>query len=301
MEPEKRLITNYAKTAIPNFLSIKSIVTVHYMDHKTCSGGGEAHAFWELLYVDKGTFRVFVDGVLYQLEAGQMIMYAAGAYHSGQCRDAFIGIVSFESDSEAMEYFANRCITLNRSQRELLSQIISSGMELFGPVPADTGLIGQMPHEGVDSFQLQKLKNLLEVLLIELHEGGMEKQQGTEHAKVPVSSNHNLLKRQQFDAITFYLKENLSEAVTLDSLSDRFGVSRSYLKLLFHEQCCCGPITYFNTLKTTEAKRLIRETSLNITQISEQLGFTSVHYFSRLFKKMTGQSPMEYGKSFCKR
>ena len=53
---------------------------------------------------------------------------------------------------------------------------------------------------------------------------------------------------------------------------------------------------YFLALKITEAKRLIRESSLNFTQISESLGFSTIHYFSRLFKEKTGMTPTDYAE-----
>ena len=46
-----------------------------------------------------------------------------------------------------------------------------------------------------------------------------------------------------------------------------------------------------------KAKELIRENDKNFTQISEELGFSTVHYFSRLFKKKTGMTPTEYRSS----
>ena len=53
----------------------------------------------------------------------------------------------------------------------------------------------------------------------------------------------------------------------------------------------------FLDLKLKEAKRLIRESSLNFTEISELLGFNSLHYFSRLFKERVGMTPSEYARS----
>ena len=44
-------------------------------------------------------------------------------------------------------------------------------------------------------------------------------------------------------------------------------------------------------------KGRIRKNELSVTQISENLGFNSIHYFCRVFKKTTGQSPKEYIKT----
>ena len=49
--------------------------------------------------------------------------------------------------------------------------------------------------------------------------------------------------------------------------------------------------------KIDAAKEMIRTGHLNFTQISERLGYTSIHYFSRQFKKLTGMTPSEYASS----
>ena len=56
-------------------------------------------------------------------------------------------------------------------------------------------------------------------------------------------------------------------------------------------------LDHFSRMKMDAARRLIREGQLNITEISSRLGFSSVHYFSRRFKKLTGMTPTEYARS----
>ena len=50
-------------------------------------------------------------------------------------------------------------------------------------------------------------------------------------------------------------------------------------------------------LKIKEAKKLIRENNYSISQISDMLGYSSIHIFSRAFKKAVGLSPTAYRKS----
>ena len=50
-------------------------------------------------------------------------------------------------------------------------------------------------------------------------------------------------------------------------------------------------------MKVEAAKQMIRDEQMNFTQISESLGYSSIHYFSRQFKKMTGMTPSEYASS----
>ena len=50
-------------------------------------------------------------------------------------------------------------------------------------------------------------------------------------------------------------------------------------------------------MKISAAKELIRSNEMNFTQIADYLGYTSIHYFSRQFKKLTGMTPSEYSSS----
>ena len=60
-------------------------------------------------------------------------------------------------------------------------------------------------------------------------------------------------------------------------------------------------IDFFTKMKVEYAKELIREKNQNFTQISEFLGYSSIHYFSRQFKKITGMTPSEYTASIMAR
>jgi AraC-like DNA-binding protein len=73
-------------------------------------------------------------------------------------------------------------------------------------------------------------------------------------------------------------------------------MSVSKLKMLFREKHGGGAIAYFIELKIDEAKRLIRKGNMNFSEIASSLGFNSLHYFSRQFKKVTGMPPTEFTK-----
>ena len=70
-------------------------------------------------------------------------------------------------------------------------------------------------------------------------------------------------------------------------------IGRSQLQKLFQKKTSLGIIEYFSHMKINAAKEMIRTGRMNFTQISETLGYTSIHYFSRQFKKVTGMTPSE--------
>jgi len=96
-------------------------------------------------------------------------------------------------------------------------------------------------------------------------------------------------------------REGLLAPLTVEEISSACGMSISGLKRLMNEQCGQPPMAYVTALRLGEARRMIRETTLNFTQIADALGFGSVHYFSRVFKDKVGMTPSEYAKSVMQR
>lgn len=287
---------SYVRTNLTSFLSVRSIVCVLHtiLNNRICSG--EAHDFPELLYVNSGHHTLKIDGVPHIMEPGQLIFYAPHAFHEGDLpSSAVLSIISFEAELPELFPFYNRVITLTGKQQKVLSQIISEGLDAFQAAPKETGLHGMIPRADIADYTLQQLKNQLELFLIDLY-----KTTEPSHPK-SVAANQENFRSEQFSLVMEYLTEHLSENLTLAQIAEGCSMSIPKLKLLFKEQCGCGPISYFIGLKLSAAKKMICDSSLSFTQISEQLGFHSVHYFSKLFKDKTGMTPSEYAKSTNKR
>ena len=90
------------------------------------------------------------------------------------------------------------------------------------------------------------------------------------------------------------------QPLTVEYLCDQFSISRSSLQLLFNKNLNTTPKQYINQIKLKKAKLLIKENKYTISEISEKLGFTSIHYFSKKFKKEFNISPSDYAKSIYK-
>ncbi len=94
--------------------------------------------------------------------------------------------------------------------------------------------------------------------------------------------------------MTDYLSTHLDEKLTIEKICKDNLIGRSQLQKIFQEQSGLGIIEYFSHMKIEAAKQMMRTDHLNFTQISEKLGYSSIHYFSRQFKKITGMTPSEY-------
>ena len=103
---------------------------------------------------------------------------------------------------------------------------------------------------------------------------------------------HNNLRGQ----ILEYLGQNYAEPLSLDSISDHFHITPAYLSSFFKKETGENISSYLAKLRISEAKRLLENTDLKVSEISEKVGIPSQTTFIRLFKKYCGMPPNEYRK-----
>jgi len=94
-----------------------------------------------------------------------------------------------------------------------------------------------------------------------------------------------------------YLRENYSQNINLKTLSEELYISTWYLSKLLKKETGNNFIDILNTIRVEEAKKLLGDPKYKIYEIAEVVGFSDVTYFYRLFKKLTGMTPMEYKNS----
>lgn len=91
-----------------------------------------------------------------------------------------------------------------------------------------------------------------------------------------------------------YIEENYYKAVSLEKAAEVVGLNPVYLSYLFKKIKKVNFSEYLNEVRLKNAKKLLKDSTLKIGEISEQIGYKDARYFSSLFKKRTGMSPNEY-------
>ncbi|WP_145409892.1 helix-turn-helix transcriptional regulator [Paenibacillus xylanexedens] len=91
-----------------------------------------------------------------------------------------------------------------------------------------------------------------------------------------------------------YLDMNYMKPIRLDELADVAGYSTSHLSLLFKERTGLSLVEFLIRKRISSAKELLVSTGMTIKDVAEQVGYKDVYYFSRLFRKHAGDSPMQY-------
>jgi AraC-like DNA-binding protein len=80
-------------------------------------------------------------------------------------------------------------------------------------------------------------------------------------------------------------------------LMDWTGYHNDYISHAFREEFGLSPHDYHLQMKIERAMELLEHTKLTVSAIGDQLQFSSIHYFSKAFKKHVGQSPLKYRKN----
>lgn len=97
-----------------------------------------------------------------------------------------------------------------------------------------------------------------------------------------------------------YIQENYASPISLEELSRVAIVSKSTLINAFKLAYDTTPIKFINRVRLDKAKALLLNTDSSISEISEMVGFQSLHYFSRYFKNHEDISPVEYRQRYSK-
>lgn len=92
-----------------------------------------------------------------------------------------------------------------------------------------------------------------------------------------------------------HISMNYSYPLTVDSIADFVGVSRSQLFREFKKYLNTSPKEYLTSLRMRKACALLKGTSLSVTEVACSVGYDDSMYFSRVFKKEIGVPPSKYG------
>ena len=102
---------------------------------------------------------------------------------------------------------------------------------------------------------------------------------------------------RQCTAVKRYIDLHFKEALTLEQLADETHINKYYLSHAFKREYGVSPINYMINKRIEESKYLLAETDLSLSQIAQLLGFSSLSYFSQVFRRTQSVTPMEYRKN----
>ena len=266
---------NYSN--ISSSLYISEIYTKFYQEKGTnYNFSGEKHSYWELTYVDKGELLTTIDGVSYHLKQGDLIFYAPMQFHTQSTFEKISSsylTINFKMNFNHADLLCNKIFSLKRDSYFIV-----------------TKLIEELSNDNLYSNDLSLcyLKQLI-IQMLRLDNSHF-------HSK-PTTHMQQTYENELLNDILLYIDNNIYEKISVSTLCEHFCISTSMLHSLFRKNMNNTAKNYINELKLSKSKELIRNSTHTLSEISEMLGFSSIHYFSKKFKSYFNISPTEYSKS----
>lgn len=266
---------NYSN--ISSSLDISEIYTKFYQEKGTnYNFSGEKHSYWELTYVDKGELLTTIDGVSYHLKQGDLIFYAPMQFHTQSTFEKISSsylTINFKMNFNHADLLCNKIFSLQRDSYFIVTRLIEelSNDNLYS-----------------DDLSLCYLKELI-IQMLRFDNSHF-------HSK-PTTHMQQTYENELLNDILLYIDDNIYEKISVSTLCEHFCISTSMLHSLFRKNMNNTAKNYINELKLSKSKELIRNSTHTLSEISEMLGFSSIHYFSKKFKSYFNISPTEYSKS----
>lgn len=293
----------YIGVNLKNSITIEKIYSIHYFEYMNdFSFEGESHNFWEFICVDKGEVGITAGSSFITLKKGDIAFHQPNEFHNvralGDSAPNLV-VVSFQCRDEAMRFFKQRVLRIDETERNLLAEIITEARNCFD-CRLDDPYLQNMPQKEPDAFGAEQLIRMnIEHFLIHLIRRYSNSVFADNRSPNPQSLKFTKGKNDSeiFNRVVDYMHQNIANRITIEQICHDNLIGRSQLQKIFKEKSSLGVIEYFSHMKINAAKELIRTNRMNFTQISEQLGYTSIHYFSRQFKQVSGMTPSEYASS----
>lgn len=277
MEPfHAGILEQQASFQVRHNMRVDSLYTFFYQEKEQgFFFPGEAHAMLELTYVDQGSLHSVADGQDFLLEQGDMVLYGPNQWHM-QYADIHVAprfvTISFDIAGEGLDGLFNRKIRVPQQVVSLLQQMLQE-------------------QERMDKYSTDMIIFLLSqaLLLLQRESSAPAMKLKTAHS---VHNENEIIRRAQQ-----YISTHIRQKLSVPTVARNADVSPSYLTALFHKNLHISPGEYIRRIKLQESKQMIRENTMNFTEIAAALNYSTVHHFSRQFKEKFGITPTEYAKS----
>lgn len=121
-------------------------------------------------------------------------------------------------------------------------------------------------------------------------------------ARIVTENPHKkVVSQNKIDSAINFMCQNIDSKITVQRLAEEVNLSVSHFTKLFKEITSQTPVEYLNHLRLEKAKRLLKFSQKNLTEVAFDCGFTSSSYFSYLFIDREGLSPSQYRMKFTQK
>lgn len=264
----------YARYEVQSRKPIR-IITYHFVSHPRIYR--HWHEYLEIIYFVKGELTLKIDDKILEAKGDDILVFNSFEVHES---------VRLSPENEYYvfvvppEYFQ----TVQTFENILYDSIIRNDSECMSCIKKAAALV----DDPLDGSQFLLNAEIFKFLFVAF--------QNHIHKTTPLH-NQEMDTKQIIEDIQNRISRCYAEPLNLKLLANAFCISVSYLQHTFKAQTGYSIIDYLNRTRIEHAARLLSETDLHISEISEKVGFPDYNYFSRVFKKYKNVTPTKFRKS----
>ena len=247
------------------------------------------HDTYELYFLEEGEGYYFIDRETYLVRAGDVVLIKPNQIHKTSMeRVARHGRLLLQITEAPMDAFlrGNGFMTLEELY-DKKGRIVSLGERAGAAVKELMIRVGEEIRDRQRGYDLMVRLKLLELLAVLWRCG--EDAPPEREERVAQSPKY-----QKVQEGAEYLQANPGTRESLDQLAGRFYISRSWLSRIFREVTGFSVSEYANMVRVKRAQKLLAHGDYSVTEISELVGFESITYFERIFRRYTDRTPLGY-------
>jgi len=256
-------------------------------DNTDTKQSSHIHPYYEIFYLINGDCTFFINHNIYKLNRGDLVIVPEGEIHKSTYPESGYSerfIVSFRENNlgwlneilgeEIVKQSLNMgIISIPDKRRDYVESLMykmlfeSEGQDILSPAFIKTGLV----------------ELLLFIIRCQRYEENVIKEIDVDN--------------QLMQEIATYIYDNYDKRISLDDMSRKFHISRSYLSKKFKTITGFGFKEYLINVRIKNACTLLLETNKSITDIAFECGFNDSNYFGDAFRHVKGMSPNKYRKN----
>jgi AraC-like DNA-binding protein len=240
-----------------------------------------SHEFFHFICHISGNGVIFNDNREHKLEDGKIYLTMPGIVHEF-CNTVKEDLVTYEVKFEINDQFLKEKIQKLPFEISANDQPISN---IFTTMYIESKKKEPL-HREMICADMYRLLILLQRSVFE------------ENSLSSADKDHASAGKEDVIKVLAYLEKNMHNDISLEQMAKLVHLEKIHFLKKFKKQTSITPKKYLNSMRMKRAKTLLQYSDMNITQISEAVGFKNIHYFSRTFSQYMNESPTEYRRNF---
>ena len=269
-----------------------SISPTHYINFPPgWQSGLHMHDELEFLYIEAGEFSCTANDIVYKASQGDIVFINSRVPHItyAHTSNTFVSLLQFSPESLSNDSVMNiskylsRFININKEHAILFKNGDSKNEELKTYL---TNIFYEYRNKKL-AYELYIKAQLCSIIAF-LSRNDILTDSSIFFNEKTISKVMPALN---------YIDSHYTEQIQLDDLSKLLNLNQSYFCRLFKQATNSTFIEYLNFVRVCKAERMLSVSTDSIGDISLNLGFASISYFNKIFKRFKGCTPTEYRKS----